>query len=325
MNSIFKLLRIKPDHRSYSKKVLLSAVCVLSLFLEKGLFSYDALESNNQPELSESIETENFQKLQHLTLWNNNFETNQDEILEQKIEDFGYDSLDLLYQLLGFGNEDEFIGPYGEFEVNDKVRVSFINGIFNTRQMMLESLRDISETHGGVMVHNVFRHNYVWGKEIMEICRIKTTYMVTGYISKYAEYLAQLWRSLIEEMGGVEGGGLIIHYAHSLGGTDTDRARDLLSDKELQLIRVITIGSATMIRKGGFQDVINFRSDRDWIPYVDKLAINRAFHDYDYDIRTVNSKQTPTPKFEHELSCATYMFILKELGREFKRKFITNK
>lgn len=145
------------------------------------------------------------------------------------------------YLLMGPHFEETHVDCHGRHEISDKVRVTFINGILNTRSMMRESLNIISGTHGGVKVHYVFRPTEGWMWDISRAAMIKMAFSM-GFRSLHAHLLAQMWRNLIQEMGGIEQGGVIIHYAHSLGGSETDRARELLAPEEQKMIRVMTFG-----------------------------------------------------------------------------------
>lgn len=253
--------------------------------------------------------------------WHSNFEV-PSFYFETELERCGRQLFgNRLFELLGLSRENIPIGPYGKHEINDKVRVSYINGILNTRALMLEALCLISNSHGDVIVHNIFRPTLGWTKDVLEAIVIKTSYMVAGHISKYAVELVRLWRSLIQDMGGVDGGGVIIHYAHSLGGTDTDRARDLLSEKEQKMIRVVTFGSPTLIKKGGFQKVVNICSSCDGIPAFDVLGHIRNYSDEDSNIYVKTAKKAPVWPCDHVLSGSSYGLVLEEMGKAFQEEF----
>jgi hypothetical protein len=134
--------------------------------------------------------------------------------------------------------------------------------------------------------------------------------------------LAQLWKELIEEMGGIEGGGVIIHYAHSLGGTETDRARELLTPEEQQMIQVVSIGSATMIRDQGFRNVTNYVNTLDGVCFLDPIGRIRNLFDPNSNVRLLRAHWngwqpwTLLP-YHHPLYIATYTNILYELGKQF--------
>lgn len=228
-----------------------------------------------------------------------------------------------LYLLLGCHDERTRIGTYGGENLHDKVRVTFINGILNTHRIMQESLELISQCHGGVRVHYVFRPTEGWSRDLARAMAIKGG-QVVGFRSTHSHLLAQLWRELIEEMGGVEGGGTIIHYAHSLGGSETDRARTLLTPEEQRMIRVVTLGSATLVRNEGFQSVVNLVSVNDGVSsiFIEPFGTIRNFLDphsnVQYHGKLFRSAIFP---LDHCLNGITYAPLLCELGKRFLAEF----
>lgn len=227
------------------------------------------------------------------------------------------------YLLMGPHFEETHVACYGQHEMSNKVRVTFINGILNTRDAMLESLDIISESHGGVKVHYVFRPTEGWTWDISRAMMIKTAFTL-GFRSLHAYLLAKMWRELIEEIGGIEGGGVILHYAHSLGGTETDRARELLTPEEQKMIRVVTLGSATMVRNEGFQSVINMVSINDGVSsfFLEPLGHIRNYFDPNTNVRfhgyLFNAPYWPR---DHLLNGPTYGPLLQELGEKFLMEF----
>jgi len=227
------------------------------------------------------------------------------------------------YMLMGPHFEETRVDSYGQHEMNDKVRVTFINGILNTNKMIEGSLKDISESHGGVKVHYVFRPTEGWVWDVSHAAAIKTAFSF-GFRSYHAHLLAQLWRDLIQEMGGVNQGGVIVHYAHSLGGSDTDRARSLLTPEEQKMIRVFTFGSATMVRNEGFQSVINIVSVYDGVssPLLEPFGHLRNYFDPESNIRFYPCfDKTTWPLCDHAFDGLTYSAILSELGVNFLNEF----
>lgn len=227
------------------------------------------------------------------------------------------------YLLMGPHFEETHVDCFGEREISDKVRVTFINGILNTRNTMVQSLSIISESHGGVKVHYVYRPTEGWTWDISRAIMIRTAFTL-GFRSMHAHLLAQLWRNLIQEMGGKEEGGTILHYAHSLGGSETDRARELLTTEEQKMIRVITFGSATLVRNVGFQSVINHISINDGVSscILEPLGHIRNFFDPDSNVRIhgmfFGAPYWPT---DHLLNGPTYGPILRQLGEQFLAEF----
>jgi RHS repeat-associated protein len=227
------------------------------------------------------------------------------------------------YLLMGPHFEATHVDCYGEREISDKVRVTFINGILNTRNTMLQSLSIISESHGGVKVHYVYRPTEGWTWDISRAIMIRTAFTL-GFRSMHAHLLAQLWRQLIQEMGGLEGGGTIVHYAHSLGGSETDRARELLTPEEQKMIRVITFGSATLVRNVGFQSVINHVSVNDGVSscLLEPFGHIRNYFDPDSNVRFHGSFfGSPYWPTDHLLNGPTYGPILRQLGEQFLAEF----
>lgn len=229
-----------------------------------------------------------------------------------------------IYVLMGHTNEETKIGFYGEKEMEKNVRVTFINGILTTRKMMHENLELISESHGNIKIHYVFRPTEGWTWDISKTLMIKMAYSL-GFRSRHAHLLAQLWRELIEEIGGVEGDGVIIHYAHSLGGSETDRARDLLTPEELKKIRVITFGSPTFVRNVGFQSVVNHVSIDDGVAnnyLFDPVGHVRYYFDPDLDVRFHGSPLSlPCWPIDHGMTGRTYGPLMRNLGEEFLAEF----
>lgn len=228
------------------------------------------------------------------------------------------------YLLMGSHFEETHVDSYGHHEISDKVRVTFINGILNTRLMMHESLDVISESHGGVRIHYVFRPTEGWTWDISRAVVIKTGFSFFGFRSLHSHLLSKVWKELIQEMGGIDGGGTIIHYAHSLGGSETDRARELLTPEEQKMIRVVTFGSATMIRNEGFQSVINIISVNDGVSsiFLEPLGHLRNYFDPETNIRLYGSRlKAPYWPADHLLNGATYGPIIQEMGEKFLEEF----
>ncbi len=224
--------------------------------------------------------------------------------------------------LMGYQRGHSHNGVYGEKEVKN-VRITFINGILSTDPMLQENLDLISKSHGNVKVHYVFRGTNGWISDISKAIAMRLGYTI-GYRSHYAYELATMWRELITEMGGVNGGGIIIHYAHSLGGCDTDRARTLLTPEEQKMIRVFTFGSATMIRNRGFQQVTNFISANDGVSsiFLEPLGRVRNFFDPNTNVVIYGTFSLSWWMSDHLLRGFTYQKIMQNLGQDFVEKYL---
>lgn len=247
------------------------------------------------------------------------------EKLLKFVEQTGYQLIgESIFLLTSYENEKPEIGTYGHGEINDKIRVTFINGILTSQNMIVENLDMISRSHGGVNVHYVFRPTEGWALDILQGLAIKTTFCSVGFRSLYAHLLADMWKNLIQEMGGVDGGGLIIHYAHSLGGSDTDRARELLTPEEQKMIRLISFGSATMIPNIGFESAVNYVSLNDGVPLlIDSIGLILHLFQSDTNIvfRSHPGDWNPYPFCDHLFSGNSYREIIEQLGSEFIKEF----
>lgn len=213
--------------------------------------------------------------------------------------------------MVGYFEDIPETGTYGKGELNDKVRVTAINGILNLRKDILATIHDLSEAHGGVNIHYVFYPTQGWGMDVLKAAAIKF-----GYVSLQARQLADTWKRLIKEMGGTQGGGLIIHYAHSIGATNTCHAKNFLTPEEQRMIRVITVGSPSLIPDEGFESVRHYVSCRDGVSLLDPIGIVNGFF-----VETSNVVYLGTifgfPFIDHQLSSNTYKHLIEALGKEF--------
>lgn len=232
---------------------------------------------------------------------------------------------DNVYFLLGYSDEQTEIGCYGEKESSKPVRITFINGILTDRDNLLINLAMLSQTHGNAKIHYVFRPTEGWSADLCRAFLIKTAFQV-GFRSIHAHLLAHTWRALIEEMGGIQGDGVIIHYAHSIGGSETDRARDLLSPEEQRKIRVITFGSPTLIPNVGFQQVVNIVSRHDGVTSFLLNPFGWMQH-YWHDAHSTVEYYGQFFNFphiwplDHQLGGPSYGEAIRKLGEQFCLEF----
>jgi len=203
-------------------------------------------------------------------------------------------------------------GTYGKGEVNEKVRITMINGILNRPETCEETLELLSDAHDGTNLHYIFRPTEGWTWDL-----IKSLFVKFGYVSESSRLLASLWKELIEEMGGVDGGGLIIHYAHSVGGTETYAASSLLTPEERQMIRIISIGSASIIPSTlGYESVVNYASLRDGVFLLDTEGILRNLFFGEHNVIYLGDIYG-IPLIDHLMTMDTYRTLIEELGQKF--------
>lgn len=205
--------------------------------------------------------------------------------------------------------EENHCGAVGYGEVNDKVRVTHINGILNGKNMCISTAQMISNFHGGVNVH--YHHNSTDGFTWDFLGALSSRF---GIVTLTAEHLARSWGQLIEEMGGVNGGGKIIHYAHSLGGSDTYGALKLMSAEEKAMISVTTFGSPKIIPPDGLIGATNFVSQRDVIGLIGYVLGG-------WNHTTWVGTIVGVPFVDHLICGETYSDLMQALGEDFQKEW----
>jgi hypothetical protein len=141
-----------------------------------------------------------------------------------------------------------------------------------------------------------------------------------GFTSEPTKMLVSLWKTLIDEMGGVDGGGTIIHYAHSIGATDTLNALALLTPEERKLNRVVTFGSPTLIEEGICGKADNYISEKDVVPSLDRRSYAAAKEGKIPNIHFLPSDSAwPV---DHLLGGKTYRSVLETLGQQVQEEFL---
>ncbi len=240
--------------------------------------------------------------------------------LEHYIEDIARSIMDHPFvRLSGYKSLQEHVGVYGNGEANDKVRITFANGILNFPEYRMTNLEMFSKLHGGINIHYIFRSYEGWSRDMLRCLAAKFR-----FISTQARLLAQTWKELIAEMGGVGEGGKIIHYAHSIGGTETNNAKHLMSPEELKMIRVYTLGSATLIANKDFEHVVNFVSKRDGVCYLDPIDYFGGLL-FQKDNVVYLDSFLGVPLIDHLLGGNSYYSALEQLGQEFIHTYMFNK
>lgn len=218
----------------------------------------------------------------------------------------------LYLMMAGYYNHPLECGVFGYGEAHDRVRITFINGILNRNFDCMQTAETISKTHGGANVHYIYRPTEGWAHDLMGSARVWF-----GSLTPQSRLLASRWKELIEEMGGVNSGGIIIHYAHSIGASDTWNARTLLTNEEKKMIRVVTIGSPFMIHKDGLHSVVNYVSVRDGVCLFDKFGYFRADYNEESDVVFVGNHFEGFPLIDHPILNPNYYAILYKQGLEF--------
>lgn len=219
--------------------------------------------------------------------------------------------------LVGYYTHSLESGTYGQSEASNFVRITAINGILNTRDYFAGTLEFLTKIHGGNNIHYVFRPTLGWSNDLLQGLFIKL-----GFVSSYAKELASTWRKLINDMGGVNSCGKIIHYCHSLGGADTISAASLLTPEERKMIDVISFGSASLIsNQVGFQHVINYVSLRDGVSlFADPCGYFNGIFKKNTNLIFIGSF-IGFPLIDHPLAVESYTQTITNLGYVFMKMY----
>jgi RHS repeat-associated protein len=205
---------------------------------------------------------------------------------------------------------------YGGEEKNPKVRITLINGILNGIPEARKSAALLSSTHADIPVHFIYAATEGFSGDLL-----RGAFAKAGVVSRQSKMLAELWRQLIDEMGGVGGEGTILHYAHSLGATETLNALGLLEPEERALIRICTFGSPTLLDDGVCGKVDNYVSVKDGIPILDYGRYSDGAKGIRTNVHFVPSEGA-LPFVDHYFDGKTYRGVLEMLGQKFQEEFL---
>lgn len=210
---------------------------------------------------------------------------------------------------MGHINTKSHQGVYGHGEVNEKVRVSFINGVLADYSDLVNAVQGLSSAHGNVNVNYVYRPTQGWVGDVLFGILVRL-----GYVSSEAHALADAWKGLIGQMGGVNGGGKIIHYAHSIGALETMHALKLLSPDEQKLVHVHSLGSPTLSSDN--PQIHHYISVRDGVGFLDMGAYIQAYSGNSPNVHFVGT-HFGLPLIDHLFFNETYQDLWKSMGRTF--------
>jgi RHS repeat-associated protein len=216
----------------------------------------------------------------------------------------------------GYNLDSSFPDVYGGEEIHPKVRITLINGILNGAPEVRRSAALLSSTHCDVPVHFIYAATEGFSGDML-----RGAFAKAGLVSQQAKLLTNLWRELIDEMGGVKGGGTLLHYAHSLGATDTLNALRLLEPEERALIRIATFGSPTLLDDGVCAKVDNYVSVRDGVPIFDFYRYADGAKGLRENVHFISSDGV-LPFIDHYFCGKTYRGVLEILGQKFQEEFL---
>lgn len=222
-------------------------------------------------------------------------------------------------KMIGYNPDASHVGCVGDIRKNQpKVRITHINGILNGSKDQVDNAGLVSLLHGNYPVYYVYAATTGFTGDL-----VRCAFAKGGIVSRQAKLLVALWKKLFQDMGGAESGGIIIHYAHSLGGTDTASALSILTPNERALIRVVTFGSATLIQEGLCHKIDNYVSLKDGVPFSDPKSYIQGIMGIQTNIHFLAS--TSLPLIDHLFSNETYRNVLDDLGAKFQEEYLKTK
>ncbi|MGK5594372.1 MAG: RHS repeat-associated core domain-containing protein [Parachlamydiaceae bacterium] len=214
----------------------------------------------------------------------------------------------LFNYLCGYTGVPVNSGVYGQGEVNDHVRITFINGMLTNTHWLMMAVTALSKSHGGVNVHYVHRPNAPFFFDALRAFMVKI-----GYITPHARALAETWQELIHEMKGEDK--TILHFSHSIGSCETMAALGLLS-KDLQgKIKVYSFGSPCLGSHSNW-NIQHFVSVRDGICLLDLGRMISAAKGKHAPVTFVGSF-CGIPFIDHFFSSKSYLDVWSAMGKTF--------
>lgn len=210
--------------------------------------------------------------------------------------------------LAGYHPTESVSGIFGKGEVSNQVRISYINGILTSYEGALANVQGLSESHGNVNVHYVYRPTKGWIRDMLQGFTV-----VFGLVSNEAKRLANVWRQMIGEMGQE---GKIIHYAHSLGAVETARALSLLTEEEKKRIHIYAFGSPSVGETNPYLQTHYYLSIADGVPLLDLPSYVKAAANNIPNVVFTGAADS-VPFIDHFFLNQTYQDIWKSMGRTF--------
>jgi hypothetical protein len=218
--------------------------------------------------------------------------------------------------LMGYYPQKGEIAVYGKGEISSHLRVTAINGILNQKEDWQAFMQLISESHGNINVHSVFWASEGWSNDVY-----RATIVKSGTPTEASQLLSLLWRQMIEEMGGIDGPGVILHFAHSIGAAETHNAKLLMTPQECAKIKVVTFGSPYLFPNEDFLSVTHYVSYRDGVSLLDMITYVEAMNANHEHIIFIGSPYEGLPLIDHFVRFGTYKDQILRLGEEFVHEY----
>jgi len=175
-------------------------------------------------------------------------------------------------------------------ELADNLRIVLNGGIWTSKSEMKRRAEIESEKRGGVNVHYYYNSTHGLVYDLME-----SACQLVGIPTATQESFNEYMRGMVEQVGGVNGGGRVELLSHSQGGIMTSNLKEKggLSPDQCKKIHVATFGSAKFVNNDDFGSAVNYVSKRDSIPLVNHFNYLSARIKPRSDVIFLNSSEIP--------------------------------
>ena len=198
-------------------------------------------------------------------------------------------------------------------EVSPKVRLTYVNGMRTSSTEACAHATRISELHGNTNAHYTYNASHGGPLDLLECVMGKA-----GISHHPVRLLKKNWLERIDEMGGVKGGGKIIHSADSQGAIITHCALGLLNSDQKRMIHVTTFGGAHMISNKDCGGAVNYVSCRDIVPFI---TASSGMLNSDTDVQFVGKLFEGAPFIDHGFMNKNYQESLQGTALDFVDKY----
>ncbi len=212
------------------------------------------------------------------------------------------------------GDGGSRIFTVGNRHASDLVRISLGNGVCTRRADIHKFAREVSKLHNNAIIKVCYNTTHGLFADLIDSLLEKGNFQTHP-----VKLLMKAWRQCIDDMGGTDGGGKIIHYAHSEGGIITACALKALIKEERKMLEVYTFGSASLFDRKLARFVQHYVAAGDPIPLTDPIGYGKALFANDGSVEFIgNSLNT---FLQHSIMGNAYWQIFTDLSLAFNKNY----
>lgn len=211
------------------------------------------------------------------------------------------------YEMEYSGTHSKHDQVYG-LDLHPSKEVGFFCGIHNKFEDANAQAESISNLFSNNRVHFLSNATHGFIMDILETVCQKLN-IPTNSVRKSVEMVEKMLKDAGDN-------GRITLFGFSQGGQIIDSLRYHLSPEQLKRIDVVTLGSAKMVSRKGFNSAVNYVSTRDSVPFIaDPIGIARSTFSNDIQVQFVQSNAFPF--FDHGIMNDSYQRVLMRYSREY--------